>query len=259
MTMVFDVNRVPRVSAARSHGEELAQPATLRTVLVAALMLPIGAGLTWAIWSLPDEPVGLAAPVAQQLPNSGVENPVTAVLLNFRSYDTLLEIGVLLLALIGVRFLRQLPRSESPSITPIPDVGPVLRAFAALIAPVAIVVAGYLLWVGAYAPGGAFQAGAVVAGAGVLMLLIDARRMRWLDGAFLRAAALVGFATFVTIAALPLLSGGALLQYPIAQAKWLILLIETAATISIAVVLVMLLEAIIGRRDMSDGGQGGGP
>ena len=32
---------------------------------------------------------------------SGVDHPVTAVLLNFRAWDTLLELAVLLLALLG--------------------------------------------------------------------------------------------------------------------------------------------------------------
>jgi hypothetical protein len=41
--------------------------------------------------------------VIRHLPDSGVSNPVTAVLLNFRAYDTLLEIGVVLLALWGLK------------------------------------------------------------------------------------------------------------------------------------------------------------
>ena len=40
-----------------------------------------------------------------------------------------------------------------------------------LLVPVLILVAAYLLWVGAHAPGGAFQAGSVLGAAGVLLLL----------------------------------------------------------------------------------------
>ena len=43
---------------------------------------------------------------------SGVRNPVTAVLLNFRGYDTLLEMGVLLVALLGVWSLGTAARTE---------------------------------------------------------------------------------------------------------------------------------------------------
>jgi multisubunit Na+/H+ antiporter MnhB subunit len=41
------------------------------------------------------------------MPESGVDHPVTAVLLNFRSYDTLLEIAVLLLAVVVALALRE--------------------------------------------------------------------------------------------------------------------------------------------------------
>ena len=116
-------------------------------------------------------------------------------------------------------------------------------------------IAGYLLWVGAYAPGGAFQAGAVLAGVGVLLQLTDAGHLKWLTGYLLRLLALMGVAVFVGVAvALPLF-GGAVLEFPKEHAKWFILLIETAATVSIAVVLTMLFEAIFGReRSIEDVG-----
>ncbi len=40
--------------------------------------------------------------MAANLADSGVTNPVTAVLLNFRAYDTLLELAVLLAAVLGI-------------------------------------------------------------------------------------------------------------------------------------------------------------
>jgi len=45
----------------------------------------------------PSGGVDLRTAVAANMTASGVEHPVTAVLLNFRGYDTLLEIAVLLL------------------------------------------------------------------------------------------------------------------------------------------------------------------
>lgn len=47
-------------------------------------------------------PDGLRASVDENLDASGVSNPVTAVLINFRGWDTLLESIVLLAALIGL-------------------------------------------------------------------------------------------------------------------------------------------------------------
>ena len=46
--------------------------------------------------------VRLADDVHANLEISGVSNPVTAVLLNFRAYDTLLELTVLLAAMLGI-------------------------------------------------------------------------------------------------------------------------------------------------------------
>jgi hypothetical protein len=52
----------------------------------------------------------------RHLAESGVSNPVTAVLLNFRSYDTLLEVAVLVVAMVAVwsmdRGSRDLTREE---------------------------------------------------------------------------------------------------------------------------------------------------
>ena len=50
----------------------------------ALLLVLAGAGLGLAVLSLLPEPAGLQAQVAAELGRSGVSNPVTAVLLNFR-------------------------------------------------------------------------------------------------------------------------------------------------------------------------------
>jgi len=69
------------------------------------LLLPLLAcltmGLGYGVLSLPDQAEGLQKIVAGKMEVSGVSNPVTAVLLNFRGYDTLLEMVVLFLALLG--------------------------------------------------------------------------------------------------------------------------------------------------------------
>ena len=102
--------------------------------------------------------VELRDAVAGQMAASGVRHPVTAVLLNFRGYDTLLEIAVLLLALIVI-----LAAGIDTSSDRARAANPVLQTMARLVAPVMVVVAVYLLWAGAFRPGGAFQAGAVLA------------------------------------------------------------------------------------------------
>ncbi|MFN7139005.1 MAG: sodium:proton antiporter, partial [Limisphaerales bacterium] len=61
--------------------------------LVIILALLAGVIFWQATVSLPREGNGLTMQVVEAMPMSGVEHPVTAVLLNFRSYDTWLELG----------------------------------------------------------------------------------------------------------------------------------------------------------------------
>ena len=71
-------------------------------LLLVLLLCAIAGWLGYAVLALSSSPTGLEEQVATHLDTSGVGNPVTAVLLNFRGYDTLLEMAVLLVALLGV-------------------------------------------------------------------------------------------------------------------------------------------------------------
>ena len=104
-----------------------------------------------------------------------------------------------------------------------------------------LVIAGYLLWIGSFAPGGAFQAGAVLAGGIVLWLLADGGRTALPRSSWLRFLLSLGLAVFIAVAAgVMMIPGGRLLEYPPAHAGTLILLIESAALISIALTLAAL-------------------
>lgn len=207
----------------------------LKRSLAAVAAIAVGAALIVALMTDPGAQTGLAGAAAEALDESGVSNPVTAVLLNFRAFDTLLEIAVLLLTLIGVWALRlRLSSNEAlpPSI--------VFDGLLYFSAPLLTIVAGYLLWIGASAPGGAFQAGGVLAGAGVLMRLaglpiLSIRYLRWL--------AALGLFTFVVVALALTVTSAAPFEYPPPLAGTLILVIETAATVSIAATLIALYVA----------------
>ncbi|MDZ4180179.1 MAG: hydrogen gas-evolving membrane-bound hydrogenase subunit E [Coriobacteriia bacterium] len=80
-------------------------PVGLR-MAAASLSLILFAFLARAVLAIPETEAGLAPLIDANLADSGVSNAVTAVLLNFRGYDTLLEIVVLVLATIGVLSLR---------------------------------------------------------------------------------------------------------------------------------------------------------
>ncbi|MGL5837552.1 MAG: MnhB domain-containing protein [Sphingorhabdus sp.] len=178
----------------------------------------------------------LAGPVAANLAESGVTNPVTAVLLNFRAYDTLLEVAVLLVAVVGVWMLA--PRA--PALSPLKG-DRLYFAMLRPLVPLLCLLSGYLLWLGAFAPGGAFQAGAVLSAAFLFLLMSgvakapgrsDTMGLRFMLGGGLLLFILVGIATMVL--------GGAFLEYPPLQAKNLILAIEAALTFSITFTLMML-------------------
>lgn len=195
----------------------------------------IGVLLAWALWSLPAESVGLSLVVNENIPLSGVSAPVTAILLNFRGYDTLLELVVLLAALLGAWYQGRL---HLPGDMPVP--GPVLESLVRLLVPVIIVVTGYVLWLGSHAAGGAFQAGALLAGAGVMTLVVYADRLPMRDGIRTRTLLVAGPLVFTVVAGGLWLGGASMLQYPPGQAGALILLVEAAATLTIGLTLTLL-------------------
>ncbi len=210
------------------------------------LGLVLGTGLAGllgsAVWLIAATPpaVDLPALLAANLEASGVGHPVTAVLLNFRSYDTLLEIGVLVIAGIAGISLASPTSLEDPELR---SSDALLHALLRWFVPLMLLLAAYLLWAGSHRPGGAFQAGAVLAGTGVLMRLgglpMDFIRPKRL----LRAGLVLGFAVFLLVAVAGALAGSAFLAYPEGSAGALIFTIEVVLTLSIGMILLALFVA----------------
>ncbi|NYS25655.1 DUF4040 domain-containing protein [Rhodobacteraceae bacterium 2376] len=194
-------------------------------------------GLAAAFVTAPLGGPGFDAAVADAMPESGVDHPVTAVLLNFRAYDTLMEVVVLLAAVIAVWLVeRSLPQSDPPVM------GEVYEGFARLVLPGAVVVGVYVLWAGAVAPGGAFQGGAVLAAVGLLLLMSHVYEPAPAHRAAARGLFVLGVAVFTGVALLVAWGGRAVFEYPPGLAKPLILLIEGMVTISIAATLAALFH-----------------
>lgn len=97
---------------------------TAGRALLLGMSLVLTLALAAAVLSLPEDQPRLAQVALERLPESGVGNAVTAVLLNFRGYDTLLEVAVLLLAIIGIWSVARTARVWIKR----PDT-PILRAF----------------------------------------------------------------------------------------------------------------------------------
>ena len=203
-------------------------------VLAAISVLALTLILGWTAWTLPPYSDRMVNLVLSNMAFSGVENPVTAVLLNFRGYDTLLEIGVLLLAAVGV--LTVAPSLEMGSVS---GPSPILHLLLRTLLPFIILVSGYILWIGKYAPGGAFQAGAILAAGGILAVSATGGLNRFAGNALTLTMG-VGLLTFLIVALATMAVNGNFLQYPQDLAGTLILLIEAAATFSIAAILIIL-------------------
>lgn len=202
--------------------------------LAGLLVLAVASGLVYVVMSLSVNSPSLQGLLAERMPESGVSHAVTAVLLNFRGYDTLLETSVLLLVVSGVWSLAVAPEPRQ-----IPA-GPVQDSLARLLLPLIILTAGYLLWAGSHAPGGAFQAGALVTAGGILLLLSGWRLPPAFKPWLLRLVMIAGIAVFIGVAVSMLGTQTFLLTYPPQWAGDLMLLIEFCATVSIGVMLVIL-------------------
>ena len=216
----------------RKHGDSL--DSRTGRVMAAISVLALTSVLGWTVWTLPPFSDRMQRLVASNMAISGVENPVTAVLMNFRGYDTLLEIGVLLLAALGV-----FSAVPSPVILSKSTPSPILILLLRLLLPFIVLAGGYILWIGKYAPGGAFQAGAILAAGGILLSTAAVPFNRFATKTMSIAMG-IGLLTFIVVALATMMVRGNFLQYPVAQAGTLILVIEAAATISIAIILTIL-------------------
>jgi multisubunit Na+/H+ antiporter MnhB subunit len=202
----------------------------------------VAAALAAGVLLLPDPAPTLAPAAAANAGATGLGNPVTNVLMAFRALDTLLEKVVLLLVLVGVWSLapdrlwggRPGPRHEADPLG-------VLAFLARLLPPVGIVVGIYILWVGANHPGGAFQAGTILAAMWLLVMMAGLTDAPAVSSRRLRLVLIAGPAVFIAVGLAGLGIGTAFLAYPAAQAKPLIVAIEIAMTLTIATTLGLLI------------------
>jgi multisubunit Na+/H+ antiporter MnhB subunit len=217
-------------------------PAVGLRVAAAAAAVLVTAGLAAAVLLLPRPAPSLAPAAIAHLALTGLGNPVTAVLMAYRAIDTLLEVVVLLLALVGIWSLGpdRCWRGR-PAVAGFADRNGVLAYLARVLPPFGLLVGVHLFWVGSVAPGGEFQSATVLAAMWLLTMMagliepppVASRRLRLLlvGGAGVFFA--VGFAGFA-------LAGG-FLAYPPQHAKFVILAIELPLTASIAAILGLLV------------------
>jgi multisubunit Na+/H+ antiporter MnhB subunit len=235
------------VAASRLRTGEAAAGAAERTsprlrALAALLSATVAAALGAAVLLLPDPAPTLAPLAAENAAATGLGNPVTNVLIAFRAMDTLLEKVVLLLAIVGVWSLAP-DRIWGGRPAPLRETHPsdALTLFARLLPPVGIVIGIYILWEGADHPGGAFQGGTILAAMWLLTMMPGLADAPAANSRRLRLALIAGPAVFFAVGLGGLFLGEAFLAYPEAFAKPVILIIEFAMTLTVAVTLGLLL------------------
>jgi multisubunit Na+/H+ antiporter MnhB subunit len=209
----------------------------LSHIALLLLVTLIFVGLALAVVALPPVAVGLSDEVNAQLARTGIHSSVTATLLNFRGYDTLLEIAVLLLAVTAIRAL---VRGDLPTMQPVDEI---LALFSRILVPFMILIAGYLLMAGLDASGGAFQAGTILAAAGVLLILAGRRVPLPDEGPLIRLGLAIGLAAFIAVGVACMLVADAFLDYPQHSATYIALLLEVGVSVAVA---LSLLEMFVG-------------
>ena len=218
------------------------RPGEILRLAAAVLSATVAAALAAGVLFLPDPAPTLAPAAAANAAATGLGNPVTNVLMAFRAMDTMLEKVVLLLALVGAWSLapdhlwggHPGPRHQA-------DPRGVLAFLARLLPPVGIVVGIYVFWVGAAHPGGAFPGGTLLAAMWLLVMMAGLTDAPPIGHRWLRPMLIAGPVVFVVVGLGGLVVGDAFLAYPVAYAKPLILTIEVAMTLTIAVTLGLLM------------------
>jgi multisubunit Na+/H+ antiporter MnhB subunit len=219
-----------------------APPGAALKVAAAALALLVAGVLAAAVLTLPDPAPSLAPEADKELAATGLGNAVTAVLIAYRSFDTMLEKVVLVLAVVGVwsvapdRFWGGAPAPLGPAA---PDAA--LVFLARILAPIGVVIGVQMFWVGADDPGGAFQGGAILAAMWIIVMMARLAEPPRIGAGWLRLALISGPAVFLLAGLAGPLMAGSFFAYPAGFAKPVILFIEAFMVLSIAVTLPLLV------------------
>lgn len=99
--------------------------------------------------------------------DTGAVNLVSGIYLNYRLYDSLFELLIFSMAVLGVRFYLNSDESKKPTVAKIAE-SPVVRIAADLLFGPIVMIGLYLIVFGHLSPGGGFSGGAV-GGTGLLL------------------------------------------------------------------------------------------
>jgi multisubunit Na+/H+ antiporter MnhB subunit len=241
VTGILLIGAAARLRGAETAGDETSLSGAPR-LFAAALCLLVAMALAGVVLLFRDQGPSLAPQSMASLPETGLGNPVTAVLIAYRAFDTMLEKVVLVLSVVGVwslaadRYWGGAPgeaRAERPE--------PTLAFLAQVLAPLGILVGIHVFWVGADEPGGAFQGGAILAAMWMILMMARLTEAPSTSAFWLRLALIAGPLVFLAAGLAGAIFAGSFFAYSAGFAKPAILFIETFMVLSIAVTLPMLV------------------
>lgn len=109
--------------------------------------------------------------LSETVSNLSVSNAVTAIVVNFRGFDTLGEVTVLFLAVTALGSILYKKRHEVGERAVLFSGSTIVTAGSKLLFPAIILLGAYIFIHGHLSPGGGFQGGVVIATGFLLMLL----------------------------------------------------------------------------------------
>jgi multicomponent Na+:H+ antiporter subunit B len=245
--------------------------------LTLILTIAVGLILLVAVVDLPDwgDPNSPASTylsphfIENSMVETGAPNMVTAVLANYRSYDTMFEVVVVFCAALTILFvLRRTHRKTEKFHKPRPareDSDIILQWAARLLVPAMQIFALYVLVHGHHSPGGGFQGG-VIFGAGFILLALaydlETILKPFREGRLFMFCVL-GAALYVGIGIGSLLLGGNFMDYGVwadilgvseVKAHYLGMLgIEIGVTITVMAVMFSMYADLASGGDMDEG------
>lgn len=141
---------------------------------------------------------------------TGAVNVVTAIVVNYRGFDTLGEVSVLFLAATGLGAILFGMRDDRNKEDEPKSASLIVQTGSKMLYPLVLIMGAYVVVHGHLTPGGGFQGGAIVA-TGVLLMFLAYRSFHVNHSVISFVESLAGL-TFVTVGLFGLIYGSSFLE-----------------------------------------------